>query len=231
MRPLPLFPPPNLDIVSKNRLNVTKSEREWKMVKVSAILLGAGESKRMGVNKLRLPWGRTTVFEHCLNTLLRSDVHEVVVVLGSKTADLRDSLQKTGARVVINPFYKGGISTSIRKGIRVVDPASEGILIALGDQPFLKAATINVLVRAFARAFAVRDRSIIVPSFRGKRGHPVIFHRTFAKELLRLKGDVGARSILERHPGDVGSVRVRSEGVLKDIDTKEDYRKATTERR
>jgi len=101
----------------------------------------------------------------------------------------------------------------------------------LGDQPFLKAATINVLVRAFARAFAVRDRPIIVPSFRGKRGHPVIFHRTFAKELLRLKGDVGARSILERHPGDVGSVRVRSEGVLKDIDTREDYRKATTERR
>ena len=197
------------------------------MVKVSAILLGAGESKRMGVNKLRLPWGRTTVFEHCLNTLLRSDVHEVVVVLGSKAADLRDSLQKTGARVVVNPFYRGGISTSIRKGIRVVDPASQGILIALGDQPFLKAATINLLVRAFA----VRDRSIIVPSFRGKRGHPVIFHRTFAKELLRLKGDVGARSILERHPGDVGSVRVRSEGVLKDIDTREDYRKATTERR
>jgi len=197
------------------------------MVKVSAILLGAGESKRMGVNKLRLLWGRTTVFEHCLNTLLRSDVHEVVVVLGSKTADLRDSLQKTGARVVVNPFYRGGISTSIRKGIRVVDPASAGILIALGDQPFLKAATINVLVRAFAE----RDRSIIVPSFRGKRGHPVIFHRTFAKELLRLKGDVGARSILERHPGDVGIVRVRSEGVLKDIDTREDYRKATTERR
>jgi len=61
MRPLPLFHPPNLDIVSKNRLNVTKSEREWKMVKVSAILLGAGESKRMGVNKLSLLWGRTTV--------------------------------------------------------------------------------------------------------------------------------------------------------------------------
>ncbi len=197
------------------------------MVKVSAILLGAGESKRMGVNKLSLLWGRTTVFEHCLNTLLRSDVHEVIVVLGRKTADLRDSLQKTGARVVDNPFYRGGISTSIRKGIRVVDPASEGILVALGDQPFLKAATINVLVRAFA----VRDRSIIVPSFRGKRGHPVIFHRKFAKELLRLKGDVGARSILERHPGDVGSVRVRSEGVLKDIDTRQDYRKATTERR
>jgi len=72
---------------------------------VSAILLGAGGSKRMGVNKLSLLWGRTTVFEHCLNTLLRSDVHEVVVVLGSKTADLRDSLQKTGARVVVNPFY------------------------------------------------------------------------------------------------------------------------------
>jgi molybdenum cofactor cytidylyltransferase len=210
-----------LDIISKNRLNVTKSTREWKMVKVSAVLLGAGESKRMGLNKLTLPWGRGTVFEHCLNTLIRSDIDEVVVVLGGKTADMRGSLERAGARVVINPFYRRGMSTSIRKGIRAVDPASEGILIALGDQPFLKAATINALVRAFA----MRDRPIIVPSLQGKRGHPVIFHRKFAEELSKLKGDVGARSIIQRHPGDVMSVRVRSEGVLKDIDTRDDYRK------
>ena len=210
-----------LDIISKNRLNVTKSAREWKMVKVSAILLGAGESKRMGLNKLTLPWGRRTVFEHCLNTLIRSDINEVVVVLGGKTADLRGSLERTGAKVVINAFYRKGMSTSIRRGVRAIDPASRGILIALGDQPFLKAATINALVRAFA----MRDRAILVPTFQGKKGHPVIFHRKFEEELLKLEGDAGARSIIQRHPGDVMSVRVRSEGVLKDIDTRDDYRK------
>ena len=191
------------------------------MVKVSAILLGAGESKRMGLNKLTLPWGRRTVFEHCLNTLIRSDINEVVVVLGGKTADLRGSLERTGAKVVINPFYRKGMSTSIRRGVRGIDPASQGILIALGDQPFLKAATINALVRAFA----MRDRAILVPTFQGKKGHPVIFHRKFEEELLKLEGDAGARSIIQRHPGDVMSVRVRSEGVLKDIDTRDDYLK------
>ena len=193
------------------------------MGKVSAILLGAGESKRMGVNKLTLPWGKETVFEHCVDTLLRSDIDEVVVVLSRKTVGMRGMLERAGAKVVLNPFYKKGMSTSIRRGIRAVDPASEGILIALGDQPFLRAATINALVRAFA----MRDRLIIVPSFRGQRGHPVIFHTKYAKELLRLKGDVGAKSIIERHPGDLRSVRVRSEGVVRDIDTKDGYRKAT----
>lgn len=191
------------------------------MVKVSAILLGAGESRRMGVNKLTLPWGRRTVFEHCLDTLVRSDVEEVVVVLGRKTAGMRGSLENSGVKVVINPFSRRGMSTSIRKGIRAIAPESEGILIALGDQPFLKVATVNALIGAFR----IRDRGIIVPSFRGRRGHPVIFHRKFAEGLLRLKGDVGARSIIQRHPGDVRNVSVRSEGILRDIDTRDDYRK------
>jgi molybdenum cofactor cytidylyltransferase len=191
------------------------------MVKVSAILLGAGESKRMGANKLALPWGKKTVFEHCLETLLRSDVSEVVVVLGKKTEDMRCPLERTGAKVIVNPFYRRGMSTSIRKGIRTIDPGSEGILIALGDQPFLKTATINALIRAFTRG----KQTIIVPSFQGQKGHPVIFHRKYERELLRLKGDVGARSILQRYPGDVRCLRVRAKGVVKDIDTRDDYRK------
>jgi molybdenum cofactor cytidylyltransferase len=194
------------------------------MVRVSAILLGAGESKRMGTNKLTLPWGKETVFKHCVDTLLRSDIDEVIVVLSRKTVAMKGVLESAGAKVVLNPFYRSGMSTSIRRGIRAVDPASEGILIALGDQPFLRSATINALVRAFA----MRDRPIIVPSFRGQRGHPVIFHKKYANELLRLKGDVGAKSIVERHPGDLRSVRVRSEGVVRDIDTRDDYRKGMT---
>ena len=190
------------------------------MVKVSAILLGAGESKRMGANKLALPWGGKTVFERCLDNLLRSDVNEVVVVLGKKTKEMRCQLERTGVKVVLNPFYRKGMSTSIRKGIQAIGPGSEGILIALGDQPFLKTVTINALVRAFAR----RQETIVVPSFQGEMGHPVIFHRKHERELLRLKGDAGARSILQRHPEDVRVVRVTSEGVVKDIDTRDDYR-------
>jgi molybdenum cofactor cytidylyltransferase len=191
---------------------------------VSAVLLGAGESKRMGRNKLSLPWGKKTVFEHSLGTLLQSDVREVIVVL----SHLNDSVggEKNRRRgqtikIVKNPYYKRGMSTSIRRGLQAIDPSAQGILIALGDQPLIKARTINALIHAFDR----RRGSIVVPSFRGKKGHPVIFDRRYFHELLRLKGDAGGRSIIEKHPEEVDLVRVRSEGVTKDIDTWKEYRK------
>jgi len=193
------------------------------MVRISAILLGAGESKRMGTNKLFLPWGRKTIFEKSLDTLLRSKVKEVIVVINEQIKGKVNGLKDRKIKVVTNPYYRRGMSTSIRMGIRVMDPKSRGILIALGDQPFLKARTINALMKAFSQWRS----GIIVPSFQGKRGHPVIFHRKYEKELLKLKGDMGGRSILEDHPKSVKAVRVKSGGVLKDIDTWENYNPPT----
>jgi len=192
---------------------------------ISAILLGAGESKRMGVNKLLLPWGRKTVFEHCLNTLLRSNIREVVIVLSDPSKEMRNRLKKSSIltnkriKVEMNRDYKKGMSTSIRRGLKRIDPRSDGILISLGDQPFLKARTINALVRTFGQG----EGKIVVPSFRGMKGHPVIFHRRYKKELLTLKGDMGGRSILLRYPERIKTVPVRSEGVIRDIDTWKDY--------
>ncbi len=188
---------------------------------VSAILLGAGESKRMGRNKLSLPWGKKTIFEHCLGTLLRSDVREVIVVLSHRIGWMENQWRGQNVKVVKNPYYKRGMSTSIRRGLQAIDPSSQGILIALGDQPLIKTRTINALIHAFVQ----RRGTIVVPSFRGKQGHPVIFHRRYLKELLKLKGDVGGRSIIEKHPEEVWLVRIKSEGVMKDIDTWKDYHK------
>jgi molybdenum cofactor cytidylyltransferase len=188
---------------------------------VSAILLGAGESKRMGRNKLSLPWGKKTIFEHCLRTLLRSDVREVIVVLSRRIGWVGDQWRDVKVKVVNNPYYKMGMSTSIRRGLQAIDPSSRGILIALGDQPLIKTRTINALIHAFIQGRG----TIVVPSFRGKQGHPVIFHRRYLKELLKLKEDVGGRSIIEKHPEEVCLVRVKSEGVMKDIDTWKDYYK------
>lgn len=186
---------------------------------VSAVLLGAGESKRMGRDKLSLPWGKKTVFEHCLDILLRSEVGEVIVVLNSRIKRMTDHMKEPKVRVVSNPYYKKGMSTSIRRGVRAIHPNSKGILIALGDQPFLRTKTINALIDAFSKGRG----EIILPAFRGVWGHPVIFHRRFGKEFLRLKGDVGGRSIIERHLKQTWVVRVNSAGVIKDIDTWKDY--------
>jgi molybdenum cofactor cytidylyltransferase len=196
---------------------------------ISAILLGAGESKRMGVNKLSLPWGKKTVFEHCFNTLLRSKIKEVIVVLSDRSKEIRSQFEKRSSfadkrvKVTMNPNYKRGMSTSIRKGIQVMDPRSQGILIALGDQPLLKTRTINALIDAFCEG----KEEIVVPSFQGEKGHPVIFHRRYKKELLKLKGDMGGRSILQKYPKSIKMVPVRSEGVIKDIDTWQEYHPPT----
>jgi molybdenum cofactor cytidylyltransferase len=200
---------------------------------ISAILLGAGESKRMKVNKLSLPWGRETVFEHCFNTLLRSKVREIIVVLNKQNEEMKDWFDKRSAsttkkvKVTVNPRYKRGMSTSIHKGLLVMDPRSEGILISLGDQPFLKTRTINVLLRAFQQ----RKGGIVVPSFQGMKGHPVIFHRMFRKELLKLRGDTGGKPILLKYSKQIKTLPVRSGGVIKDIDTREAYQQALRMRR
>jgi len=191
------------------------------MKRISAILLAAGESKRMGVNKLALPWGRKTVLEHCVDVLLRSKIMEVVVVLSDRTKALGDRLREPKVKLVMNPNYHRGISTSIRRGVQAVDRKNDGILIALGDHPRLRTKTINALVHALVQG----NGKIIVPVFRGRRGHPVLFGPTFAKELLHLKGDIGARSLLQKHLKSVFEVRTKSEGGVTDMDTWEDYRK------
>ena len=190
---------------------------------ISAILLGAGKSRRMGFDKLSLPWGKKTVFECCLETLLRSKVQELVIVLSLRSKGIRNLFLRKNIKVVSNPHAEAGMSTSIRRGLQAIHPRSDGILIALGDQPFLKTRTINLLIRNFAQG----KGGIIVPSFRGRRGHPVIFHKRYRKELLNLKGDVGGKFLLERYPKDVIMVPVKSEGVVKDINTWQDYKKSS----
>jgi molybdenum cofactor cytidylyltransferase len=195
---------------------------------ISAILLGAGESKRMKMNKLSLPWGRETIFEHCFNVLLRSKAQEIIVILNPRNEGMKSQFEKRSAsttkkvKVIVNPRYRWGMSTSIHAGLRAMDARSEGILISLGDQPLLKTRTINVLLGSFKQ----RKGEIVVPSFRGKKGHPVIFHRKYEKELLKLRGDTGGKPILLRYSQQIKTIPVRSEGVIKDIDTREAYQKA-----
>ena len=196
------------------------------MTRISAILLAAGESKRMGTNKLSLPWGRKTVLQRCLRVLLSSQVGEVWVVLNKQTWELGERLRGFRVKLVYNPRFKKGMSTSIRKGIQAMGQKSRAVLIALGDHPVLNVNTVNALIRAYVE----KKGTIIVPVFRGKRGHPVLFDRRYEKELLKLKKDVGARALLERHRKEVYEFNSKSEGVVVDIDTWEEYRRRTRSR-
>lgn len=188
-------------------------------MKVSVILLGAGESKRLGVNKLQLPWGKKTILEKCLQTFLHSKVHEVVLVLNEKLRGMETRLKQKRVKIIFNPDYRKGMSTSIYHGLRVIHPKSQGVLIALGDQPNLNTRTVNSLIYHFQRS----KKGIIVPAYLGKMGHPVLFHRKYFKDLLTLDGDRGGRSIIKKNERDVEIVSTTSKGVIQDVDTWEDY--------
>jgi molybdenum cofactor cytidylyltransferase len=186
---------------------------------ISAILLAAGESNRMGQPKQLLPFGQSTIVERTIDNLLNSAVSETIVVLGYRDEEIRKTIAGKPVKLVINPDYQQGMSTSIIAGLKQVDKRARAVLIALSDQPFVNSQTITSLVKAFI----ANNRGILIPVYQGRRGNPVIFTIKYKGELLNLKGDVGGREIIKRHPDDVLEVAVNCEGVLLDIDTMENY--------
>jgi molybdenum cofactor cytidylyltransferase len=186
---------------------------------ISAILLAAGESNRMGQPKQLLPFGQSTIVERTIDNLLNSAVSETIVVLGYRDEEIRKTIAGKPVKLVINPDYQQGMSTSIIAGLKQVDKRARAVLIALSDQPFVDSQIITSLVQAFI----ANKRGIIIPVYQGRRGNPVIFAIKYKGELLNLKGDVGGREIIKLHPDDVLEVAVNCEGVLLDIDTMENY--------
>jgi len=188
---------------------------------ISALLLAAGMGERMGGVKQLLSLGGQRMIEAALENLQGSRVDEIIVVLGFAAEEIRPVVEgKERVKVVINPQFAEGMSTSIHEGLQAMNPRAQGILIALADQPFIPPEVIIKLIEGFAAG----AKGIVLPVYQGKRGHPVILDRKkYEPELLDLHGDVGGREIVQKHPEDVLEVAVASKGVLMDIDAPEDY--------
>jgi molybdenum cofactor cytidylyltransferase len=190
---------------------------------ISAILLAAGESRRMGRPKQLLTWRGKTLLQHSLESLINSDADEIILVLGHETDLIRESLPPLPIKIVINPDYKQGMASSLRQGLLAMDPRSEAFLVLLADQPGIGPEIINRVIRDFQRADP--RRGIVRPVYRGLRGHPVLIGVRYLQEALQLQGDMGARQILMNHPEDIIEIEVTQDVVLKDIDTPEEYQK------
>ncbi|MFC1966215.1 molybdenum cofactor cytidylyltransferase [Chloroflexota bacterium] len=186
---------------------------------ISAILLAAGESKRMGQLKQLMPLGQSTIIEQAIDALLNSAVSESIVVLGHRAEEVIKAIAAKPVKIAINPNYQQGMSTSIIAGLNVIDSRAQAVMLALGDQPFIDSQAINSLMEAFD----AHNKGIAIPVCRGRRGHPVIFASRYKGELLKLKGDIGGREIIDRHPDDVLEVAVNCEGICVDIDTMDNY--------
>ena len=186
---------------------------------VSSVLLAAGQSKRMGRVKQLMPWGHSTIVEQSIDNLLASVVNEVIVVVGYKAEEVRKAIGARPVKVVVNTDYEQGMSTSIAVGLSSIDSQEHAVMLVLGDQPLIGSQTINSLIDEFHRC----DKGIVVPTYQGRRGNPVIFAARYKEELLRLKGDIGGRDIVKDHPEDVIEVAVATKSVLIDIDALSDY--------
>jgi molybdenum cofactor cytidylyltransferase len=186
---------------------------------ISAILLAAGQSKRMGKLKQLMPFGQSTIVGQAVDNLLNSAVNEVIVMVGYMAEDVTKAIAAKPIKLVINPDYEQGMSTSIIAGLKSVHSETQGVMLALGDQPLVNSQTINRLIEEFYN----HDKGIAVPTYRGRRGHPIIFAIKYKEQLLRLSGDVGGRQIIEDHPEDILEVAVDSESIVADVDTTDDY--------
>ena len=186
---------------------------------ICAVVLAAGRSRRMGTQKLLLPLRGQPVIARILDELQRSPVDAVWVVLGRDGERIRDALVGRNVNFVTNPDAEGDMLSSVRCGLRALPEPWDAVLIVPGDQPTLTSRVVSSLVRTFQAARC----GIAVPTYRGRRGHPVLIARRHREEVLEHHEAMGLRGLLQTHPTEVVEVEVDDPGVLDDMDRPEDY--------
>ena len=189
---------------------------------VCAILLAAGSGSRFGGGKLLAPYRGRPLIEAALSGLAGAPVDETVVVVGHDARRLREACEPYyGVRVVENPHWKEGMSTSVRTGLTACGPGTRAAVVLLADQPLVGADAVGRLVEAFERG-----ARIAVATYGGRPRNPVLFSREVWPLLeAELSGDVGARSFLRRHSELVTPVPCDGVGDPADVDTVEDLRR------
>jgi len=186
---------------------------------ICAIVLAAGESKRMKVPKMLLPYKDKTIIEKVIENIISSGIEKVIVVLGSGKDDI---LKVTGSLPVTdcyNENYKQGMLSSVKCGFRNMDEECGAVLLFLGDQPGIDPDVIKILIEAYRNT----GKGIVMPVYNKKRGHPLIINSKYRDEIAGIDESGTLRDLVHKFKDDVHEVKVETQSILKDIDTQEDY--------
>lgn len=192
---------------------------------IAAVVLAAGQSRRMGQPKMLLPWGETTVLGQVLRTLQESGLEEILVVRGAEEEKIANIATAHGAHSVFNPdFARGEMLSSLQVGLRALEANAkvEAALVCLGDQPQVQVRSVQQVIEHFLASHS----GLVVPSYRMRRGHPWLVERHFWGEILAMPPTETARDFLERHAAEIEYVNVPGPDVLSDLDTPDDYLKS-----
>jgi len=184
--------------------------------RIAALLLAAGQSSRMGSNKLLAEIDGRPMAARTAQRLLSSRARPIVAVLGNEADRVDAALGKLPVERVRNPAYAEGLSTSLKAGLAALPDDIDGVIVCLGDMPLVAGRDLDRLIAAFN---PLEGRAIVVPTRHGKRGNPVLWAKRFIPEMAELAGDVGAKHLIGEHAELVCEVEMDSDGVLVDIDT------------
>jgi molybdenum cofactor cytidylyltransferase len=186
---------------------------------ISGLILAAGTSSRMGQPKQLLPFRGTILLDWVMaQAEAASALNEVIVVLGRAADEIQPRLRSTRAKVIVNPVFTEGCSGSYKAGMATIDPRAEAVMVLLGDQPGVESAVIDQV----AEDWRTKAGTIALTSYRGRRGHPMVFARELFDQLRQLSGDKAAWKILDAHPDWVRDVAV-DYAFPDDVDTRQDY--------
>lgn len=191
--------------------------------RITAVILAAGQSTRMGAAKLLLPWGDTTIVGETIRQVQASTAEQVLLVSGGYRAEVEAIAAEHGVPVVFNSdFAEGEMLSSLKRGVSWVQAQEErsaGILVMLGDLPFLPTAVLDAVMHTFRQ----HQPLLTAPVYAGQRGHPVLIHAQLWRELLALPPHSAPRDLLKRYHHSLLTVPVATDVILRDIDTPEQY--------
>ncbi|MBF0105359.1 MAG: nucleotidyltransferase family protein [Deltaproteobacteria bacterium] len=183
---------------------------------ITAILLAAGASTRFGGDKLAAPYRGQTIFQCALQNLTDSSlINDIIVIVNPA---FKQQVHDERISLLTNADHREGMGSSLRLGVMQSSSQTDAFIIVLADMPTVKTATIDSIIEAYE----TRGQKIMVPVYKGKRGHPVMMSSIYRDELLQITGDIGAREVINKHPQMIGSIETADSGVVFDVDLQSD---------
>jgi molybdenum cofactor cytidylyltransferase len=189
---------------------------------ICLIVLAAGSSTRYGRNKLLEKIDGQTMIERVVKSVASSKADEVIVVLGHEAQRIREALRNFECKFVFNEDFKKGQSSSVEAGVKSVMSYADAVMVLPGDVALITSKAINAIIEEYERS----KSPIVVASHQGRSGHPILFDRSLFDELMKINEEtMGLKAVVNRHRDLIKKVETGSDGVLIDIDTREDFKR------
>ena len=186
---------------------------------ISAILLAAGQSKRMdGENKLTKEIQGVPLIKHSVKNILASSIDELIIVIGYQKEIIEKLIDKNNKiKFVFNKDFESGMASSIKTGLNNLSEKTESFFICLGDMPMVNSNIYNQIIKSR------NQKNIIVPTYNGQQGNPVLFDKSMKEKVLDIRGDVGAKKILELNKDKISNLEINNQNISKGFNVQDDF--------